>query len=442
MKLCVVGTGYVGLVAGAGFADMGNDVSCVDIDPSKIEKLNGGELPIYEPGLEPLVARNKAEGRLTFTTDVAEGVRDAEMVFLAPGTPQGESGEADLSALFAAAENVARALTRPILLVTKSTVPVGTGDRLRQRIQGIAKHPVVVCSNPEFLKEGNAVNDFLRPERVIIGTDDPQAAEKLRYLYGPFTRTGDRFIEMSLRSAEVTKYAANAMLATRISFMNQIAGLCERVGADVEDVRKGIGSDSRIGARFLFAGAGYGGSCFPKDLRALLHTGRECGASLDVVEAVERANERQKLVLFEKLAAYFKASGGLDGKRIAVWGLAFKPGTDDVREAPALHLVRRLVDAGAVVTAHDPVAHDMFAQMLGALPNVSYAATAYDAVAGADALALVTEWGEYRRPAFDRIAAMMLGRAVFDGRNIWSPEEVERYGFSYHGIGRGRSRSA
>jgi UDPglucose 6-dehydrogenase len=439
MRICIVGTGYVGLVAGAGFADMGNDVTCVDIDAAKIEGLRRGVLPIYEPGLEPLVEKNLTEGRLTFSTDLAAATSSAQVIFLAVGTPQAEDGAADLRALFGAAEEAARHLRSDTLVVTKSTVPVGTGAEIQARMRALTEHPFWVCSNPEFLKEGNAVNDFLRPERVIVGADAARAFEILRYLYSPFVRTGGRILEMDLRSAELTKYAANAMLATRISFMNEIANLCDRVGADVEQVRKGLGSDGRIGPKFLFPGVGYGGSCFPKDLRALLQTARVAGSRLEVVEAVERANQRQKSVLGDKLAAHFAARGqGLAGRRIAVWGLAFKPGTDDVREALAAILIERLLAEGATVAAHDPVAIAAFRALHGERPGLSYTESAYEAVIGAEALVLVTEWGEYRQPNFDRIREGMApgAPALFDGRNIWDPKESRRHGFAYLGIGR------
>ncbi len=434
MRLCVVGTGYVGLVAGAGFSDMGNEVVCIDIDASKVERLSRGELTIFEPGLEPLVRSNLAEGRLRFSTDLAAEAPKAEVVILAVGTPQGDDGSADLRALFAAASTLRGRLQDGAVVVTKSTVPVGTGDRLRRFIAEGHDRPFHVASNPEFLKEGTAVQDFLRPERVIIGTDDPVAVEKMRYLYEPFVRTSGRILVMDLRSAELSKYAANAMLATRISFMNEMARLCELVGADVEAVRVGVGSDGRIGAKFLFAGAGYGGSCFPKDLRALEHTAREVGLQLGVVRAVEEVNERQKRWLGEKILA--RLGPEVRGKRVAVWGLAFKPGTDDVREAPAQVLIEQLHAAGCTISAHDPVAIETFRNMIGERAGIAYAASPYDAADGADALVLVTEWGEYRRPSFDRLLARMRGRALFDGRNVWDPAECARQGFTYSGLGR------
>lgn len=433
MRICVVGTGYVGLVAGSCFADVGNEVVCVDVDETKVEKLTRGELPIFEPGLDVMVKRNLAEERQSFTTDLAAAVQGAQVIILAVGTPQGDTGAADLRYLLQAAEGVARSVTAPAIVVTKSTVPVGTADRLTKLMAEHTKHPVTVCSNPEFLKEGDAVNDFMSPERVIIGTSDPHAAEVLRALYEPFSRTHDRFLLMSPRAAELTKYAANAMLATRISFMNEIAELCDRVGVDVELVRKGMGSDSRIGPKFLYPGVGYGGSCFPKDIQALLHTGREFDAPLKVLHAVEEVNRRQKHLLCAKIT---KHCGALEGKRIGVWGLAFKPGTDDIREAPALTLIRELLDAGAQVTAHDPVAVEVTRAAIGDHPRLLYGHGPYDVLGGAHALALVTEWREYRRPNFERMKKLMAEPVLFDGRNIWNSDEVKRAGFTYHGIGR------
>jgi UDPglucose 6-dehydrogenase len=434
MKICVIGTGYVGLVAGAGFADMGNDVVCCDVDAQKIEGLKRGVMPIYEPGLEKLVTLNVTEGRLTFTTDVAHGVAGAEVILLAVGTPPGPDGSADLSFILKAAEQVGRALTGWTVVVTKSTVPVGTGDKIEAIIKKVAKHEFAVTSNPEFLKEGDAVNDFMKPDRVVVGTDDKRAVETLRALYAPFTRTTDRMLVMDRRSAELTKYAANSMLATRISFMNDLANLCELLGADIELVRKGMGSDARIGPRFLFAGPGFGGSCFPKDLRAAISTGREVGYRLEVLDAVVAVNERQKQRLGEKIVAHF--GGDLNGKRIAIWGLAFKPGTDDIREAPALVLIDRLLTAGATVSASDPVAIEAVRKQLG--DRIQYDESHYECAKGADALALVTEWHEFRRPSFERLKSSMRQPVLFDGRNVWSPAELRAAGFTYYGIGRGK----
>jgi len=437
MKICVIGTGYVGLVAGAGFSDMGNDVTCCDVDAEKIEGLKRGVMPIYEPGLDKLVIHNVAEGRLTFTTDVAGGVAGAEVILLAVGTPPGPDGSADLSFIFKAAEQVADALTGWAVLVTKSTVPVGTGDKIEAIVRKRAKHEFAVASNPEFLKEGDAVNDFMKPDRVVIGADDKRAVDTLRALYAPFTRTTDRMLVMDRRSSELTKYAANSMLATRISFMNDLANLCELLGADIELVRKGMGSDGRIGPKFLYAGPGFGGSCFPKDLRAAVSTGKDVGYDLQILNAVVAVNERQKKKLGEKLLAHF--GGDLKGKRIAVWGLAFKPGTDDTREAPALVLVEQLLAAGASVCATDPVAIDVVRKQLG--DRIEYEESNYACAKGADALALVTEWHEFRRPSFERLKALMKQPVLFDGRNIWSPSEVRAAGFTYYGIGRGKGGS-
>jgi UDPglucose 6-dehydrogenase len=435
MKICVIGTGYVGLVAGAGFSDMGNDVTCCDVDAEKIEGLKRGLMPIYEPGLDKLVMHNVTEGRLLFTTDVASGVDGAEVILLAVGTPPGPDGSADLSFIFKAAEQVAKALTGWAVLVTKSTVPVGTGDKIEAIVKKHAKHEFAVASNPEFLKEGDAVNDFMKPDRVVIGADDKRAVDKLRALYAPFTRTTDRMLVMDRRSSELTKYAANSMLATRISFMNDLANLCELLGADIELVRKGMGSDGRIGPKFLFAGPGFGGSCFPKDLRAAVSTGKEVGYNLDILNAVVAVNERQKRKLGEKVLAHF--GGKLNGKRIAVWGLAFKPGTDDTREAPALVLIDQLLAAGASVCATDPVALDVVRKQLG--DRIEYQEAHYECARGADALVLVTEWHEFRRPSFERLKSLMKEPVLFDGRNIWIPAEIRAAGFTYYGIGRGKT---
>jgi UDPglucose 6-dehydrogenase len=437
MKLCVVGTGYVGLVAGAGFADMGNDVTCCDVDAAKIEMLRAGRMPIYEPGLEKLVAHNVSEGRLSFTTDLAQGAAGAEVVLLAVGTPPGPDGSADLSYIFKAAEDAARAVSGWAVLVTKSTVPVGTGDKIEALARQHSRHELAVASNPEFLKEGDAVNDFMKPDRIIVGCSDKRAIATLQALYAPFTRSSDRMLIVDRRSAELTKYAANAMLATRVSFMNDLANLCDRLGADIELVRKGMGSDARIGTKFLYAGAGFGGSCFPKDLRAAVSTAREAGTSLEILEAVIAVNERQKLVLPEKIARYFGGDGGLRGRRIALWGLAFKPGTDDIREASSLVLIDRLLAEGAEVTATDPVAIPAARAVVG--DRVRFETSAYGCADGADALVLVTEWHNYRRPNFARLKGLMRQPVLFDGRNQWDPEDVRAAGFTYHGIGRGRA---
>jgi UDPglucose 6-dehydrogenase len=431
MHLTVVGTGYVGLVAGAGFSDFGNDVICADIDAGKIRMLENGELPIYEPGLDKLVARNVAGGRLRFSADVAASVAGAEVVFIAVGTPMGADGAADMSAVWAVADTIGKAMTGQLIIVTKSTVPVGTGDRIREIVGARAAHPFAVVSNPEFLKEGDAVNDFMKPDRIVVGTDEPWARKTLVNLYAPFVRTNDRMHMMDLRSAELTKYAANAMLATRVSFMNEIALLAEKLGADVEHVRRGMGADVRIGPKFLFPGVGFGGSCFPKDLRALAHTAERAGSPLEIVAAVERVNARQKTVLMAKLE---KQIGSLAGKKIAVWGLAFKPNTDDIREAPALVLIDALLAAGATVAAHDPVAMPGVREKYGS--RITLVDQMYDAVDGADALVLVTEWHEFRRPDFARIKKLLKEPLLFDGRNAWEPDEMRAQGFTYHGIGR------
>jgi UDPglucose 6-dehydrogenase len=431
MRLGVVGTGYVGLVAGAGFADFGNEVICADTDADKIERLSRGQIPIYEPGLEALVKKNVEKARLRFTAAVSEAIAGMEAVFIAVGTPQAPDGRADLSAVLAVAETIGKAATGFTVVVTKSTVPVGSADRIRETIGRHARHEFAVASNPEFLKEGDAVNDFMKPDRVIVGADDDRARELLRRLYAPIVRTNDRLHMMDARSAELTKYAANAMLATRISFMNELANLAEKVGADIEKVRRGIGSDPRIGPKFLFAGTGFGGSCFPKDVKALQQTAREAGAPLAVVEAVDRANDAQKTVLAQKLLRHF---GKLDGLRIAVWGISFKPETDDIREAPALALIDRLLEAGARVSAHDPAAMEGARRRYG--DRVTLVSGMYDALYEADALVLVTEWHDFRRPDFARVKTLLARPVVFDGRNIWDPEELRALGFTYYGIGR------
>jgi UDPglucose 6-dehydrogenase len=432
MKICVIGTGYVGLVAGAGFADMGNDVVCCDIDADKIAMLKRGEVPIFEAGLEKLLTYNVREGHIHFSTDIAAGVAEAQVILLAVGTPPAPDGSADLRFILSAAEAVARALTGWAVVVTKSTVPVGTGDQIEAIMRQNTAHEFAVASNPEFLKEGDAVNDFMKPDRIILGSDDARALATLRALYAPFNRSSDRILVMDRRSAELTKYAANAMLATRISFMNELARLCDAVGADIELVRRGLGSDSRIGTKFLYPGAGFGGSCFPKDLRAVINTAQQTGINLQILSAVQDVNERQKHWLAERVLKHF--GGNLAGRRIALWGLAFKPGTDDLREAPALVVIDDLLAAGASIAAADPVAIPAARKLLGArielLDN-------YQCAEGADALLLVTEWREYRRPSFERLRALMRSPVLVDGRNIWEPAEVRAAGFIYYGVGRG-----
>lgn len=434
MKICVMGCGYVGLVAGAGLAEMGNNVVCCDIDAAKIGLLRNGHTPIFEPGLENIIVRNTVEGRLTFTVNVEEAVAGAKVVILAVGTPPLPDGSTDLDPVLKAAEAVAAALTDWAVIVTKSTVPVGTGDKIEALVKKVSKYVIAVVSNPEFLKEGDAINDFMKPDRVIIGSSDKQAIEILQGLYAPFTRSNDRILVMDRRSAELTKYAANAMLATRISFMNDLAALCDALGADIELVRKGLGSDARIGNKFLFAGAGYGGSCFPKDLRSVIESGKEAGVPLPILDAVVQGNERQKKRLGEKILKYFGGSS-LAGKQIAVWGLSFKPGTDDVRESPALVLIEQMLAAGAEVVASDPVAIPTARKLLGNL--IRFEPISYECAQGADALVLITEWHEYRRPDFGKLKGLMRHHALFDGRNIWDPREARLNGFSYHGIGRG-----
>jgi UDPglucose 6-dehydrogenase len=438
MRIAIVGTGYVGLVTGAGFSNMGLDVTCVDIDADKIRRLNAGEVPIYEPGLEDLIKRNAKANRLRFTTDLSEAVADAEACFLAVGTPMAETGEANLSYLLTAVEQVVKATHGPLVLVTKSTVPVGTAQKIRAIVDEHAPAKGIhVASNPEFLKEGDAVNDFLKPDRIVIGTDDPEARELLERLYRPFVLRDFRVIHMDVKSAELTKYAANAMLATRISFMNEIAGLCERVGASIDDVRKGISTDSRIGSAFLYAGVGYGGSCFPKDVLALVHTGREHDYRLQIVESVDEVNQRQRGVMLEKILRHF--DGALDGKTICVWGIAFKPRTDDIREAPALALIEGMLSAGANVRAFDRAAGANAREHFGERDRLTICEDEYEAVDGANALVLMTEWPEFRLPDWGTVHKRMADNpSVFDGRNVYSPDAIRERGFSYHGIGRGR----
>jgi len=432
VKVAVVGTGYVGLVLGACLAETGNDVLCADVDAAKIGGLQHGKLPIYEPGLEPLVVHNLREGRLIFTTDVGQAVERSEIVFIAVGTPPDEDGSADLRHVLDVAGTIGRRMNAPKIVITKSTVPVGTAERVRAEIAKHTTTPFHVCSNPEFLKEGAAVEDFMKPDRVVVGVDSDEAARVLEELYAPFVRTGNPLIFMDLPSAEMTKYAANAMLATRISFMNQIARLCEAVGADVTEVRRGIGTDRRIGPAFLFPGPGYGGSCFPKDVQALIRSGDEHEVPLDILQTVQTANDRQKRVLFDKLRKHF--DGKLRGKTVAVWGLAFKAETDDVRESPSLTLVELLLQDGATVRVHDPAALGTARRVLG--DRVTYVEHAYDALAGADALAIVTEWLEYRNPDFARIRQQLRRPLIVDGRNLYEPDRLAKLGFTYDSIGR------
>jgi UDPglucose 6-dehydrogenase len=432
MKISVIGTGYVGLVSGACLADMGNDVLCLDTDAAKVAALNAGRIPIYEPGLEPIVRRNREAGRLSFSTDIDAGVAHGLLQLIAVGTPPGEDGSADLKYVLQAARDVGRRMDGYRVIVNKSTVPVGTADEVRGAIAAELKKrrvraPFSVVSNPEFLKEGAAVEDFMRPDRIIVGSDDERATELLRELYAPFQRNHERVVLMSVRSAELTKYAANAMLATRISFMNELANLAEALGADIEQVRKGIGSDPRIGTHFLYPGAGFGGSCFPKDVQALQRTAESVGRPLRVVAATEQANQAQKHVLGDKIRKRF--GGKLKGKRIAVWGLAFKPNTDDMREAPSLTLIADLLKAGAEVRAYDPVAKPV-------IRNIVIAKSALDALKGCDALAIVTEWAEFRAPDFAKLKKTLKTAAIFDGRNLYDPAMMRALGFEYFPIGR------
>jgi len=443
MKVSVIGTGYVGLVTGACLADAGNHVFCCDIDAAKIATLNAGGLPIFEPGLEAVVARNRAAGRLVFSTDVAASVAHGELQFVAVGTPPGEDGSADLSYVVAAARTIGRHMKEYRVIVNKSTVPVGTADQVHAAIaeelaaRG-AKVPYSVVSNPEFLKEGAAIEDFMRPDRIVIGSEDERATGLLRQLYAPFQRNRERVMVMSVRSAELTKYAANAMLATRISFMNELANLAERIGADIEEVRRGIGSDPRIGYDFLYAGAGYGGSCFPKDVKALQRTSEQAGQPLRLLAAVDAVNEAQKGVLAAKIKARFGAD--LSGRRFAVWGLAFKANTDDMREASSLVLIASLLEAGASVRAYDPVAGHEAAKLFAGEPRVELADSAAAALEGCDALCVVTEWQEFRSPDFEAVKARLKTPAIFDGRNLYDPAAMRRLGIEYHAIGRRPAR--
>jgi UDPglucose 6-dehydrogenase len=439
MKLTVVGAGYVGLVTGACFAEMGNDVLCVDLDQTRIAKLKRGELPIHEPGLQEIVVRNMAAQRLHFGTDLKEGVRFGTIQFIAVGTPPDEDGAADMQHVLAAARSIGRHMTDYKLVVDKSTVPVGTADAVRDAIaagqagRGV-RVPYSVVSNPEFLKEGAAVEDFMRPDRIVVGADDERAVHLMQALYAPFQRARDKLVIMDIRSAELTKYAANAMLATRISFMNEIALLAEKLGADIEQVRRGIGSDPRIGHQFLYPGCGYGGSCFPKDVKALVRSATAVDEPMHLLNAVERANERQKLVLVDRIVERF--GGNLQGRRFAVWGLAFKPDTDDMREAPSRVIVAELLRRGAQVAAYDPVAMDEARRVFAGVEGLEFAATANEAVIGADALVVVTEWKAFRSPDFDHLRDALREPVIFDGRNLFDAQRMHEMGFEYISIGR------
>ncbi len=431
MKITVVGTGYVGLVVGACFAENGNDVVCVDNDAAKVRVLKRGLIPIYEPGLEELVSRNQREKRLRFTTALARSVRASEVIFIAVGTPEGEDGSPDLTHVLSVARDLAKAMNGYKVIVVKSTVPVGTSAKLRDVIRRETAHPFSVVSNPEFLKEGAAIDDFMRPDRVIVGVEDPRAQQLMRGLYTPFTRTGAPIMMMDCASAELAKYAANGMLATRISFMNEIANICERVGANVDEVRRAIGVDRRIGTAFLFPGVGYGGSCFPKDVRALIKSAHEVGYSFSILSSVETVNERQKLRLVEKMRDHF---GTLMGKTIALWGLAFKPRTDDMREAPSLVIAHSILADGGSVKAYDPECEKSARAIFGT--KVGFVRQSYEALIGADALAIVTEWNEFREPDFARMRSLMRSPVIFDGRNLFTTEQMQAEGFTYYSVGR------
>lgn len=432
MNLAVIGTGYVGLVTGTCLAEMGNRVVCIDVDQAKVEQLRQGVIPIYEPGLKELVEANVSEGRLSFSTEARAAVVDCSIIMIAVGTPPRPDGSADLSAVFAVADMVAEMAPGKRLLVTKSTVPVGTCQQLQQRLNSRGRSDVTVVSNPEFLKQGDAVNDFLKPERVVIGADNSEAASLMQELYGPFLRTGNRLIVMDIASAEMTKYVANAFLATKISFMNEMSRLCEKVGADVELVRAGISSDSRIGDKFLFPGLGYGGSCFPKDVKALIQTGLGQGCQMKILSSVDEVNQDQRRLFFDRIQAYYGVA--LKDKKLAFWGLAFKPRTDDTREAPALSLIDWLLDLGVQVQAFDPKAQAKVKETYG--DRISYFEQPYQALEGADGLVIATEWNEFRRPDFDRIRQLLSRPVIFDGRNLYDPPRMRQRGFEYFCVGR------
>ena len=444
MRVCIFGTGYVGLVTGTCLAEVGHDVVCVDIDAAKVEGLNNGVIPIYEPGLTPMVKANHAAGRLRFTTDAAQAIAHGGIVFIAVGTPPDEDGSADLKYVLSVARTIGEHLHKPAVVVDKSTVPVGTADKVRATIADAlaargADIAFDVVSNPEFLKEGAAVEDCMRPDRIVLGSDNPAAIEKLKRLYAPFNRNHDRIVAMDVRSAELTKYAANAMLATKISFMNEIANIAEQVGADVEMVRKGIGSDPRIGWHFIYPGAGYGGSCFPKDVQALAKTAQQYGVQPRLLDAVEAVNDAQKGHLFDLMVRHYGGIAALRGKTVALWGLAFKPNTDDMREASSRRLLQQLWEAGATVRAYDPEAMHETQRIFGERDDLLLCDSAHAALQGADALVVVTEWKQFRSPDFARLKASLLDGVVFDGRNLYEPDEVEAAGLAYYGIGRGRS---
>ncbi len=431
MKIAMIGTGYVGLVSGTCFAETGNDVICVDNDAEKINLLNKGQVPIYEPGLDELIKRNVKEGRLTFTTDIGAAVRDSLLIFICVGTPPKDDGSADLSSVWHVAEEVAKNINGYKLVVTKSTVPVGTTERVREIIAHKTIENFDVASNPEFLKEGAAINDFMKPDRIVVGTDTPQASDIMQELYSQFVRTGKPILYMDIRSSELTKYAANAMLATRISFMNEIANLCDKIGADINAVRIGMGTDPRIGSSFLFPGVGYGGSCFPKDVRAIVEVAREFDYEMRILPMVEDVNTCQKKLLAKKIIDYF--DGNLQGKKIAVWGLSFKPKTDDMRDAPSIDIIEGLLAAGAVIEAYDPVAMDEARKIFG--DRIKYGEKNYDVLKDADALVVITEWNEFREPDFDRLTTLMKQKVIFDGRNIYDGKKLKGRSFDYFGMG-------
>jgi UDPglucose 6-dehydrogenase len=437
MRIIVVGSGYVGLVTSACFAESGVNVTCVDVDIDKIQQLKDGSMPIYEPGLEIMVRNNVEKKRLSFTTDLEEGIDGSEVIFIAVGTPPGEDGSADLKHVLNVAKEIGRIIIKHIVVVTKSTVPVGTSEKIRNIIQAeLDKRnvsiPFDLASNPEFLKEGAAIDDFLKPERIVIGTDNEKTREIMNRLYMPFVLNNHPILFMDIASAEITKYAANAMLATRISFINEIANLCDILGADINNVRKGIGSDSRIGSKFIYPGTGYGGSCFPKDIKAIIRTAKDNGYELNVIEAVEKANNYQKNVIFSKMAKFF--NNNLKNKIIGIWGLSFKPKTDDIREAPSIILIEKLLEAGARVNAYDPAAINETKKLLGT--RIEYTSDPYEALVNVDAVALITEWSEFHLPDFNRMGELMKGKVIFDGRNIYDPAQLKKLGFTYFGIGR------
>lgn len=437
MNIGVIGAGYVGLVAAACFAESGNDVICVDVDEEKVKWLKKGEVPIYEPGLEELLKHNAAAGRLSFTTDITTCVQGSEVIFIAVGTPQDTNGSADLGHVLQVAQNIGKAMNGPKIIVNKSTVPVGTADLVREEIAKHTSFHFDVVSNPEFLKEGSALDDFMRPDRIIIGASSVEAAEMMRELFAPFVRTDNPILVMDVRSAEVTKYAANALLATKVSFMNEIANFCEKVGADVTQVRRGVGADSRIGSSFLFPGVGYGGSCFPKDIRALIRCGKDSGMELEIVAAVDRVNTKQKNRLCQKLIAHYGSPEKIKGKHFALWGLAFKPKTDDMREAPSLAVINELHKLGASIATYDPEAMIVGKKIFAKSDSqIEFCQTSYDALKNADALLIVTEWNEFRRPNFSRVSQLLKAPVIFDGRNLFEPAKMNRLGFTYYSIGR------